>query len=37
MSTSDYVYLINTGPEAPYDGTNDGDTNENTSQVGITT
>jgi hypothetical protein len=34
MTTNDAVYMINTGPEAPYDGTNYGTTNEFTSQVG---
>jgi hypothetical protein len=34
MTASDYVYMINTGPESsPYDGTNTGETNAHTSQV----
>jgi hypothetical protein len=29
----EYVYMINTGPEGPFTGSNYGETNEHTSQV----
>lgn len=33
MTANDFVYMINTGPETPYMGKNNGETNEHTSQV----
>lgn len=33
LTINDNVYMINTGPESGYDGTNNGQTNAHTSQV----
>lgn len=33
LTINDHVYMINTGPESSYDGTNNGETSMHTSQV----